>query len=121
MKTSTILGMFWVAVLSTFLGFSTPAFGDGSRDMVNQALDLTQQALNEGGPPPSNDQRKELLKQALDLLGNETVNFHGHVGRAMNAIRAALNKLKKGDPFDTATEDIRRAQDQLRDAMSIAT
>lgn len=84
--------------------------------MVNNALDLVHQAQDQ-----SNDQRPDTLKQALALLGNETTNFHGHVGKAMKAIRAALRKIKAGDSYGTATDDIQRAEAELRDAMSIAT
>ncbi len=89
--------------------------------MVSQATDLVHQALGDGEGPISNEQRKDLLAHSMKLLGNETINFHGHVGKAMDFIRAALTKIKRGDPYGTAQDDIRKAYDQLRIAMSIAT
>jgi len=121
MKNSLFLNAVWVVILCIFLGVSTAAFGETGRDMVGQALDLVHQALPSGADSLGDDKRKELLVQALKLLNNEPTNFHGHVGRAMGAIRTALRKIKAGDPYGTATEDIRRADSELRDAMSIAT
>jgi hypothetical protein len=122
MKASLVLGIIWIVALGALLSFSTPAFADQSRDMVSQALDLTQLALNQdGGDSSSNEQRRDLLTHAMSLLGNETDHFNGHVGKAMNAIRAALAKIKKGDPYHTATGDIRKASSQLHTAMSMAT
>jgi hypothetical protein len=77
--------------------------------------------LDQGGDSLSNDQRKDLLIQALKLLENQTTDFHGHVKKAEDAIRAALSKIKKGDPYGTVSEDIRKADSQLRIAISIAT
>jgi hypothetical protein len=106
----------WVLLFCLVLGFSPAAYGETSRQMVGEALDLVQQAL-----PEPNDRREATLKQALELLNNETTYFHGHVGKAMQAIRAALRKIKAGDPYGTTEGDIRRAESQLHTAMSIAT
>jgi cellobiose-specific phosphotransferase system component IIA len=106
----------WILLFCLVLGFSSTAYGESSRQMVSEALDLVQQAL-----PETNDQRETTLKQALQLLNNETTHFHGHVGKAMQAIRAALRKIKAGDTYGTAEGDIRHAESQLHTAMSIAT
>ncbi len=121
MKASFALSTLYVVAITTLLSFSTRAFGDDSREMVSQATDLVQQALGDGGNQLSNPQRKDLLEHSMRLLGNETINFHGHVGKAMDFIRAALAKIKRGDPYGTAKDDIRKAYNQLRTAMSIAT
>jgi len=123
MKTSYLLSAFLVAIVGIFLSFSPPAFGDdGSRDMLSQALDLVDQAWSSQGEQISNEQRIDLLKKALPLIQNAPGrNFHGHRANAIEAVNAALGVLKRGDPYHTATEVIRKASDQLRAAMSIAT
>jgi hypothetical protein len=121
MKASSVLRTIGIGAITALLSFSTPAFADDSREMVNQATDLVHQALGDGGDSISNDQRVDLLHQSLKLLGNQTIDFHGHVARAMDFIRAALAKIKRGDPYGTAQDDIRKAYNQLRVAMSIAT
>jgi hypothetical protein len=120
MKTSFVLNAFWVAMLSTILSFSAPVFGQDT-DMLNQAFDLVHQAWNPGGDPPSDDQQKDLLNQALKLAQDAPQhNVKGHRVQAIRDIKAALDLLKNGDPDHKAVDYIRDAASELRDALSIA-
>ena len=89
--------------VSVFFGFSLPAFGNQSRDMLNQALVLVQQALDQGGGALSNDQRKDLLTKARQLLLKAPpANFHGYKTFAMREIGTALDEITNGDPDNAA-------------------
>ena len=118
MKTSFVLHAFWVAILSAVLTFSAPVFGDD--DLLNQAFDLVHQAWNPGGDPPSDDQRTELLTQALELA-KDAPDHHvrGHRVQAILDIKAALTLIKDGDSDHKADEYIRDAASELRTAISL--
>jgi hypothetical protein len=115
---------FWGVVLCAILAFSAPVFGDGTdtaADMLSQALDLVHQAWNPGGDPPSNDQRTDLLTQALKLAKESpNHNVKGHRVQAILDIQAALALLNDGDPDNKAVEYIHDAASELRTALSIA-
>jgi len=120
MKVSLLTG--WTTALVLFLLPTQPAHADASRDMLNQAIDLVDQALNTGGPMPSNDERTDLVTKALDLAQNAPgTNFQGHRIKAVKALQAALDQLKQGDPNGTTTDFIRAAKEELRTAISIST
>jgi len=120
MKTSLFAG--WMMALALLLLLALPAHADASRDMMNQSLDLVQQALNQGGPTPSDDERTDLLNKALTLAkGANADNYQWHRTKAIKAMQSALGQLKQGDPNGAATDDIRRAESELRTALSIAT
>ncbi|HEY0257829.1 MAG TPA: hypothetical protein VGC39_10330 [Candidatus Methylacidiphilales bacterium] len=112
---------FCLAALGAFLVFSTPAHADATRNMVSQALDLVQQVVSDS-KAMDNDQRIDLLTQALQLAQQAPpAQFRGHKKKAIISIKAAIDQLQQGDPNGAANEDIRRAADQLHDALSLAT
>jgi len=122
MKTSFILKAFVIAILSGLLSLSAPVFGGNtSTDLLHQAFDLVHQAANPGGDPPPNDQRTDLLSQALKLLADvPDHHLRGHRVEAMRDINAALALIKNGDPDNKASDAIREALSELRTSLSIA-
>ena len=121
MKNSLILRTLFVAIVSGALSFFAPLMGDDSTDLLNKALDLVHQAWNPAGDAPSNDQRSNLLTQALKLA-QDSPDHHvrRHRVQAILDIKAALDVLKDGDPDNKATGYIRDADSELRTALSIA-
>jgi hypothetical protein len=121
MKNFTILRLFGITTMVAIFGFTTLGFGDESTEMLNKALDLVHQAWNPGGDPPSNDQRTDLLNQALKLAQDAPQhNVRGHRVKAIKDIQAALAEIKMGDPSGKAYEQIHDADSELRSALSIA-
>ena len=120
MKTSFLVNALYVAIMSAFLSFSAPVFGQDT-DMLNKAFDLVHQAWNPGGDPPSDDQRTDLLNQALKLAQDAPQhNVAGHRVKAILDIKAALAAIKDGDPDHKAGDYIRDAASELRTALSLA-
>jgi hypothetical protein len=120
MKTSFILNAFGVALICSFLSVSSPVFGEDP-DMLNKAFDLVHQAWNPGGDPPSDDQRTDLLTQALKLAqAAPDRRVRGHRVKAILEIKAALVLIKDGDTDHKAGDHIREAASELRTAISIA-
>jgi hypothetical protein len=119
MKTSPFLTAFSIAFLGTVLFSSTPLLADES-DMLNKAFDLVHQALNPGGDPPSDAERTDLLKQAVDLAENSPDHqLAGHRVKAIRDIKAALFLLKDGDADHHADAYIRDASVELRAAIAL--
>jgi hypothetical protein len=84
--------------------------------VVEQIHGLLHEAMGgESGTPPPNAQRTDLLKKAGDLLeGLPPGRYHGHRVKAAGLIRSALDKIAQGDAGDTAKEDIRDADYEVR-------
>jgi len=120
MKPLAIRSTFLAAIMIAAFGISMPAFGNDT-DMLNKALDLVHQAWNPSGDTPSDDQRTDLLKQALQLA-KDAPDHHlrNHRVKAILDIKAALSEIGRGDPDHKAVEYIHDADSELRTAISIA-
>jgi hypothetical protein len=118
--TSLIIPAFAMAAVFCAMTVFAPVFAEDA-DMLNKAFDLVHQAWNPGGDPLSNEQRTDLLNQALKLT-QDAPQHHvkGHRVQAVLDIKAALDLLKDGDPDNKAVELIHDASDQLREALRIA-
>jgi len=123
MKTSLVLIPFWVAVMCAFMNFSAPVFGDDKAvSLLNQATDLVHQAWNPGGDPPGDEQRTDLLKQALKLAqqAHPAKQFGGHLAKAIKDIQAALALIKSGASPDKVSDPLHDAETELRNALAHA-
>ena len=77
--------------------------------------DKLHQAMNPGGDAPSNADRTSLLKAALEELKDLSPWYHGHRNAAISDIKMALDALKAGDENNEVYNDIRNADNEVRD------
>ena len=119
MKNSFLRRAVLIALVS--LSVSLPLSADDKTDMLEKAFDLVHQAWNPAGDPPSNEQRTDLLNQALKLM-QDAPDHHlrNHRVQAILDVKAALAEIQKGDPDQKAKNYIHDANDELRTALSIA-
>jgi hypothetical protein len=118
MKNSIVRYAVYSVAVYAILGWSVPAFAGDDGALLKQAEDLVHQAWNPEGDPPSNDDRTQMLKKAIDLAINEPDHRLG--GTRVDAIRlmkAALEEIKNGDPNGKVNSDLQDADRMLRTAI----
>jgi hypothetical protein len=113
MKTHVILSLVWFAIFGAISSLSSPAIA-GPDPLILQAQDQLRQALNAGGPAPSNADKTALLKSALELLRQSPAVYHRQRQRAIQYVKSALAELGNGDPDNKANDYIYKALDELR-------
>lgn len=120
MKPSSFHVIFWIAIISVTLSFSSAMFGQDTTGMLSKALDLVHQAEKPRNPP-TDAQRIDLLTQAIKAA-QEAPNhrLRGHRVQAIQFIRAAVTEILKNDPDHKAADYLRDADSELSAAVSLA-
>jgi hypothetical protein len=113
--------IFFTAFAAVAAVCSAPAFGQGTGDVLSQALDLVRQAEKPTGNPPADAQRIDVLTQAIKLA-QEAPNHRlkGHRVLAIQAIRSAITEIRAGDPSHQATTYLHTADMELETSISLA-
>ena len=102
-------------ILGSISSVISPAHGDIHSQAQDAHHDL-EQALNPGGDTPSDADRINLLKSALDDLKNfPPIHHPKRLTMARQYIRSAIDEIEKGDPDHQAVNDIREADSIVRD------
>ena len=120
MQLSPFPGRFALIVLGVSLFTLAPLRADDDiHATVEQIHGLLHRALEgDNGTPPPNAQRAALLTQAQDLIDGLVLNTRAarHArAMALADVKSALEKVNAGDVSDTAKEDIRDADSEVRD------
>ncbi len=78
---------------------------------------LLQAAGDSADAPPSADQQKALLGQALDMIHQLPHVYHGELKQAAREVEAALDEIGNGDAAHKARSDILDADDLIKSIM----
>jgi hypothetical protein len=104
-------------LVGTLLLFASRLFADDD-DNVPSLADvhkiLLQAAGYEADTPPTPDQQKQLLGDALKMLRKIPHVYHGQLNLARRDIEAALSELSTGDAAHKARSDIFDADDIIK-------
>jgi ankyrin repeat protein len=121
MNTPFIGCILLTAFITFSAGWSSPALGQDTDDMLGKALDLVHQVENPAGNPPTDAQRIDLLTQAI-TLAQEAPNHRlkGHRVLAIQAIRGAITEIQGGDANHQAAVYLHTADAELTTSISLA-
>jgi len=105
-------------IVASFIAFSPVRADDtppASLQDVHQIL--LQAAGYEADTPPTPDQQRDLLGQALKMIRTIPHVYHGQLNQASRDIEAALTELAQGDPAHKVRNDIFDADDLIKAIM----
>jgi hypothetical protein len=101
-----------------FLALICPLHAEPSEDL-KKAQDLAHQAWNPGGDPPPNDQRADLIDQAIKMAKQAPERMvHRHRRKAIELLENALDIVKAGDTDHKVSGILKDADSELREAIS---
>jgi hypothetical protein len=104
-----VVGILFVFPSRLFAG--TPASLDDVHHVLQQAAGVN------ADTPPTIDQQKELLGQAIKMIHSIPHVYHGQLKQVDRDINAALNELSSGDGAHKARTDILDADDLIKSIM----
>jgi hypothetical protein len=114
MKPHYLLNSILFTVFCAILSLSSPALA-APDPLILQAQDQLRQALNAGGPAPSDEDKTALLKSALNLLKQSPAAvYRGPLKRAIAYVKSAIFEMSSGAQDNKAKDYIYKALDELR-------
>jgi hypothetical protein len=117
MNQSRVSSLIALVVVGILFVCSPRLFANASGSLEDVHKILQQAAGVNADTPPTADQQKELLAEAIKLIHSIPHVYHGQLRQADRDINAALDELASGDKAHKARQDIFDADDVIKSLM----